>query len=199
MDFSSLFSGGGDYGSLFSAGMQIMGGLAQSKAQKQQANAVQAQANVNAVLQDEQAKQLRIQAQRQADVIKSNAASVVGTQEAQTAASGAVIGDGSAGVMTDDTFKRAQSDALAALYSGNAQATQVGANADFTRMAGTNQANALRQQATASILNGVSSAFNSYSSYKMLQVKNKGSTATPSTVTPDYVDMTGFVKPFPFA
>lgn len=65
-----------------------------------------------------EAEQIWKQAEQESSIIRSKAIQLRGTQVAQQAASGVMVGDGSAQAMLDETTKLAEQDVMATLYNG---------------------------------------------------------------------------------
>jgi hypothetical protein len=160
------------YMSYASAGLSVLGGYMQSQAQHKQAQANLDQAYINAAMDNLAAINIMKSATMQSQMIIDDSTRVQGTQQAQQAASGVLVNNGSTAVMTDDTGRRAQADALITMYNGINQSIAKTANANFTMMAGTNSAKALDTSATTSLLSGIATGgAQMYSTYKMLKTQ----------------------------
>ena len=161
----------GDYSSYVSAGSSLVGLLWQGKSQANQAAATRSGAAANAVDQRWQGKQVMAQAEQEAGDVIDQGRRIVGTQEAEQAASGVDVTSGSPLVAQDDTDKRARADALTAIYSGINSKISADSNARLTELTGINAASSASAAAIASVLQGVSTASGSLSSYKMMSAK----------------------------
>lgn len=141
-----------------SAAVSLLGAAASSSAQKEQAAANRLQAYTQAEYNKFEAANIREAAGAEADKILNTAKMFRATQATQQAASGVVIGAGSAGVMQQQTDKLATADALVALYNGARGATTQEATGRYTKQAGDNQYSAGMTSANATLMAGVASA-----------------------------------------
>lgn len=89
------------------------------------------------------------QAQTEADSIREKAIAYRGMQHVQQAASGVVIGEGTAQAMVDRTSELATADVLATLYSGANKATAIKQGADMSNSTAVRQANMVMEKANA--------------------------------------------------
>lgn len=150
------------------AGLSLLGGAMAASAARKQAQAQQNQAYMNAMLRELENAQIKEAAAKEAALIRFRASRYRGSQIAQQANAGVVIGEGSAQAVIDDTQALAEADALVVAYNGIAGIQSNSAAARFERMAGDNAISAGRDRAYASLLSGVSGAVQSYSTYKAL-------------------------------
>lgn len=127
-------------------------GYEQSQALAAEGDAALAQSQYNASLKDWQAELIRKEAQAKADNIRERAMRVRSTQTAQSAASGAVIGVGSAQAVQDETTRLAEQDAIVALYQGVQDANFVNIEANNIRRSGENAYKAAQEKAQATLL-----------------------------------------------
>ncbi|MDP5239929.1 hypothetical protein Q9Q94_10315 [Uliginosibacterium sp. 31-16] len=125
-------------------------------------------------------------AQIEADKIKAQAMAMRGAQASQAAASGLVVGAGSAQIMSDKTTDLATSDALAALYSGIDKAWQYKTEGEMAVVSSTNRARAMQVEARAhqSATNwqaGISLLSSAASSYGLYEKSTTAKTTTTTT------------------
>jgi hypothetical protein len=99
-------------------GMSMYGASQQASAQEQAAK-YQNEAGGRQLAQSEwEAKQIWHEAEQQSKIIRTKAIQMRGTQVAQQAASGVLIGDGSSQTLLDETQKLAEQDVMSTLYNG---------------------------------------------------------------------------------
>ena len=151
-----------------SAALSLISGSMSASAARKQAQAQQNQQYMNAMLRELENEQIKEAAVKEAALIRFRANRLRGSQIAQQAATGVVIGEGSAQAVIDDTQALAEADALVVAYNGIAGIRSNNAAARFARMAGDNAISAGRDRAYASLLSGVSGALQSYSTYKLM-------------------------------
>lgn len=138
-------------------GMSFMG-------QRKAGEAAMREAYYNAEMADMQAEDIKRKAADDANEILTQAANVRSSQQAHTAASGFVVGDGSAQTVLDETTRLSTADALVVLYDGIDGYTTTTANARNTRAAGVNAASAANTAATGTLLSGTGSLLGSAAS-----------------------------------
>ncbi|BBL57005.1 virion core protein, T7 gp14 family [Methylomonas koyamae] len=138
-----------------SAAMAAKSSSDQSSAQKkagkysaQSAGRQQAQAEY-------EAKQIMEQANEQARQVRAEAISVRGKQIANQAASGVVVGDGSAQAMVDEVTRLAEQDAVAYLMSGANGSISANEKGRLARMDGEFQSKQFYTQASNTMTNGM--------------------------------------------
>ncbi len=148
--------------------LSLFSGIMGSNASNRQAQAQMDQAYMNNMLRELEADGIKEAAQSQADGIRAQARRLRGSQKAQQAASGVVVGAGSAQIALDDTTALSEADALVMTYNAINGITSANAAGRFAMLAGRNQAGALQTQGYASLLSGAAGAANSYSQYKSL-------------------------------
>ncbi len=121
------------------------------------------------------AEEIKQTASKQASKIRAQSIVFRGTQLAQQAASGALIGDGSTQSAIDATLDLAEQDALIAIYDGEAQANTIIEQAKLDGVAMDARAASYKAQGQASLL--TSFAIASYQGYNFF---SKPKTPTPS-------------------
>lgn len=150
---------------------------AAAKAQEQQGTATATEQHINAALAKLDGERIEKSATIEADQIRETAITMRGQQEAMQATSGALVGTGSALVMTEDTTKRAEADALATVIDGIYGSVNKNAAARYQDLAAENSARSAASSANSSILagnmgslstlaSGVSSGLGAYKSFK---------------------------------
>lgn len=112
-----------------------------------------------AALDEFEAEGIIEESEAQADQVFMQALAIKSKQVSQLANSGAVIGDGSAQAVVDETEKLARMDAMAALYQGSQQASVVKAGGDAKMVAG-------REALLSSKYRAVTGAASQYLNYK---------------------------------
>lgn len=105
--------------------------------------------SLNSELRNIEAEEVTKQAETEADKIRTQAIAFRGSQTVQQAASGVVIGEGTAQAMIDRTSELATADVLATLYSGANKSTVIKQGGDMQREASVRQANAIMDKANA--------------------------------------------------
>lgn len=126
------------------AAATIWGAMGASDAAEQDAKN-QALASVyNGTLQNEMARMeadsVRRQTQSEVDKVKTAAIAYRSSQSAALAASGVVVGEGSAQTIIDKTSQLAESDVLALMYSGVDRSQAILRSGEFAQTSGYNQA-----------------------------------------------------------
>lgn len=148
-----------------------------AKAQEQQGTATATEQHINAALAKLDSERIEKSATIEADKIRETAIAMRGQQESAQATSGALVGAGSALVMTEDTTKRAEADALATVIDGIYGTVNKNAAARYQDTAALNAAKSGASSANASLLagdvgsvvtlaNGVTSGLGMYKTYK---------------------------------
>lgn len=148
-------------------GVGLASSAAASNAAQQQAEEQIAantyEGRLQQLMKEQEAEENRKYAQAQASKIKSAAQYTRGAQTAQAAASGVIVGEGSAQVMQDRTTQLALEDALAALYSGGKAAVNASIQGQFAQMTADQRslaaANANSAQQTAIAGNALQTVF----------------------------------------
>lgn len=136
-----------------STAVSVGGSMAASSAAKKN-GAINAQAqtyegSLNKEMRYMEAEDVTNQAQTEADKIREQAIAYRGAQTVQQAASGVVIGEGTAQALLDRTSELATADVLATLYSGTNKATAIKQGADLQQDASVRNANATMEKANA--------------------------------------------------
>lgn len=129
---------------------------------------------LNKDLRYQEADDVMTQAHTEADMIRAKAVAFRGAQAVQQAASGVMVGEGSAQTVVDQTTQLAMSDTLATLYSGVNKASSIRSGADMQTQASINSANSMMAEgnakATAATISAGSTllrgAFNTYQDNK---------------------------------
>lgn len=154
-------------GTIASGVTTVVGGIQQAKAQEEEADYQAKVARQNAEIANENAAQARQQGIEDARNIRMKALSTIGLQQAQMAANGMNIGDGSALDTIEDTAMLGEMDALSTMYNAEQNAVnfeQQGANflnqANLQEMAGRNAAKASRINGVAGGLNAIAKSGN---------------------------------------
>ena len=170
-----------------SAASQQAAAKKQAKAQGEASQAGATEAFTNAELAKIDAQRIEKQAGIEADKIREAAIAMRSQQEAVQGTSGALIGTGSNLVMTEDTTKRAEADALATVVEGIYGTVNKESAARYQQMAGNSTllsggmaANAMltagRSSALVTLGQGAVSAYSNYSQW---------ATKTPTTTKTD--------------
>ncbi len=107
---------------------------------------------------DMQAKDIIKQGKDTADLIYRKAYQARSTQVSQQAASGVLVGDGSASAVENETSYLARADALAELAQSEERANQVRAGAFYDAAASAGRQSSYSNQATAALINGAASS-----------------------------------------
>lgn len=143
------------------APLAIMAGgtLLTTLGQKNQGDAQQQAADFSADQDDLQAAQTLDAARQQAQKIRRAGKSTASTADASYAASGVRVDVGTPTTVGKQIFKDSESDALAALLSGQRQATAIQNQAALTRATGDNAVTAARGAAGATVLSSVGRAY----------------------------------------
>lgn len=147
-----------------------------AKAQEQQGTAAATEQHINAALTKLDGERIGKSATIEADKIRETAIAMRGQQESVQATSGALVGTGSGLVMTEDTTKRAEADALATVIDGIYGTVNKNAAARYQDTAASNSAKSAATSANSSLLagdmgslstlaNGVSSGLGAYMSF----------------------------------
>lgn len=113
------------------------------------ADAVAYQGALGKAMSELDAEAVESQTAAQVRQIKRQAVGVRATQMAQQAASGVIVGDGSAGQMIDQTEQLSSEDVLATMYSGANKAVSIRSGASLQEDASTRQANLLMDKSRA--------------------------------------------------
>ena len=132
------------------AGAQMLGGIAEGRANQKQMYR-------QAALDEFDARNTEEEAERKALSIYTQSIQVKSQQVAQIAASGVVVGDGSASAIVEETDKLARMDAMAALYTGYTQAAA-------TRSGATARVRAGDQALLTGVVKGITSGASTYAS-----------------------------------
>jgi hypothetical protein len=126
-------------------------GAAAAVSANMQAYAVQYEAALNEELRKYDAQEVYRQMKQQVSDIQSQALIVRGTQLAQQAVSGAVIGEGSLGHTISRTTDLAAADTLATIYSGVTREQAIRTQANFDTKAANKRAVAIRYDGNAAL------------------------------------------------
>lgn len=175
--------------SAYSASAQTSAANKQAKAQEAAGLASAKEQRINAMLNKIDAERIEKASNIEADKIREVAIQMRGQQESAQAVSGAQVGSGSHLVMTEDTTKRAEADALATVMEGihgtvnkNTTARYMEQAANASILSGGLAASASLQAGQGAAIATLGSGFSSaYSNYKMM---NTPSTPQTSTVAP---------------
>lgn len=134
----------------------VMQGIGAMNASERQAQEMEDQASaeayegyLNKYLREIEADNVVKQSKDEAENIKYKALMIRSQQMVAHAASGIIVGEGSAQVAADQVDKLASQDALAALYSGINKSTTLRATGDFAVKSAVSRARALDRQAAA--------------------------------------------------
>ncbi len=127
--------------------------------QKNQGEQTQAAANYSADQDDLQAAQTLDAARQTAQKIRRAGRSTASTADASYAASGVRVDVGTPTVVGKQIFQDSESDALAAILSGQRQATSLQNQAALKRATGDNAITASRAAAGATVLSSVGKAY----------------------------------------
>ncbi len=115
------------------------------------------------------AERMREQSRQKAERIFEAARRLRGEQMVSQAASGAVIGEGSAAAMLDETAHLAARDAIVALYNGIEAATGEEQEGEMQFRAGVSAAKAAGRRKTATLISGIGSLANQYHTSRSLR------------------------------
>lgn len=126
-------------------------GAAAAVSANMQAYAVQFEAALNEELRKYDAQEVYRQMKQQVSDIQAQATVVRGTQLAQQAVSGAVIGEGSLQHTIDRTTDLAAADTLATIYSGVTREQAIRTQANFDTKAANKRAVAIRYDGNAAL------------------------------------------------
>lgn len=137
-------------------------------AAKQDQQAALGKAYYDREMSEYNAEQVREQSRQKAERIFERARRLRGQQMVAQAASGAVIGEGSAGAVLDETNSLAARDALVTLYSGIEGAVAERQEGRMAFKSGVSQAEAAGQRATATLIGGAGQMAGQYHTYKAL-------------------------------
>jgi len=169
-----------------SAASQQAAAKKQAKAQGEAAQAGATESFTNAALAKIDAERIKKQADIEADKIREAAIAMRSQQEAVQGTSGALVGMGSNAVMTEDTTKRAEADALATVIEGvygsvnkesSARYQQMAGNA--TLLSGGMAANAMLSAGRTSAMTTLGQgAISAYSNYNQWSTKPTTTTKT---------------------
>lgn len=154
----------------FQGASMLMGNKAAGKQAQTELDA----AYYNAEMDKYEAELIRETARRDSDDIIANAERLRGSQATQQAASGVVIGEGSAQIATDDTTHLAHRDALITMYNGINGALRKENSAEMKVRAGEARADSIKDQQTANLISGIGSIVGTYNTYKSLSTKRTG-------------------------
>lgn len=157
-----------------SAAASLASGAMASKAAGKQAGATMKQQFINAELSKMDAARMERAANTRADLIRAAAIEMRGTQAAQQSTSGALVASGSTQYVVDQTTRKAEGDALAAVMEGIYQTTSKESEARYAVMAGKEAGAAGVRSANAAMLQGVAGAVQAGAGY----YTNKGMLAT---------------------
>lgn len=138
-------------------------------AQGKQAKAAGQAGAYGAAAAEYNAEQIRLSSIDTASRIMEEAGRIRGTQQAQQAASGVVIGEGSAGVITQETENLASRDALVTLYSGIDGIIQQEQSGRMAFASAQNEVSSLKAAQMATLLTGIGNTASQYGTYKALK------------------------------
>lgn len=138
-----------------SAGVSVMGSIAQGQAQKQAADA-QAREYEN------QANAAKVAATQEAVRIRKAGEKTAGAARAALAASGVVVDAGTGVNINEDIYRNSESDAQNTLLTGSNQASSLNRSANQSRIAGNNAV-------TSSLLGAASAGMQGYAGWKSAQ------------------------------
>lgn len=151
-------------GGLLLGGYSIYSGR---KAAKKAEGTQNEQTAKRALVDAEYAANIKEQAEYEAKKIRGEAVRIRGTQVAQQAASGVLVGNGSTAAMVDETVRLAEEDAYITLYNGEKGFLQSMEQGRLNAMEGRARADSYAAQGRASLLSGASSlALNTYQMFK---------------------------------
>lgn len=136
----------------------VMGGVSVYTQLEQGQNAKSA-ANVNAGQADYQAQVEESNAYKTAQLIRKAGRRAVGQANAGYAASGVVVGEGSAGETEAAIIRGSESDAYQALLEGGSRARALRTDATLMRISG-------KQAESASYVNAITSALGAFGQYQ---------------------------------
>lgn len=172
-------------GPALGAGSQIMGGMSQSKAYQRQAESDLKSAYLSAALERVEADNLKQKAERDYATQQDLAVRVAATQSAEQAASGVIVGEGSAGAVTSDTYKRVQADAIVGYIEARNAAVSKEASARFQEETGRTRASDAYAAGDAALARGFMNASASLANYKLMTSRDAprtGSTLMPPAI-----------------
>lgn len=172
--------------SAYSASQQQAAAKKAAKAQGEAALASATEAYTNAALAKIDAERIEKSANIEADKIREAAIAMRSNQEAVQGTSGALVGTGSNLVMTEDTTKRAEADAIATVIEGIYGTVNKESSARYQQMAGNASLLSGGLAASATMMAGRTSAvttlgqgaISAYSNYRMWDSKPAATTTT---------------------
>lgn len=141
-----------------SIGFSLLGGLSKYKAAKSAAWQAARESAQQAAFHNIQGDNLLERAYDEARALRVQALAVQGTQVAQIAHSGAVIGEGTAAAVVARTESLANRDILTAIYSGIEQRWSERTQGSLLTSAGLNKAKAYMAQGKADFVSSIGKA-----------------------------------------